>query len=89
MCLFCRKSHVLYLLSLNLCYKWKKDYVTIHILQQKIRDGCIYFDADPVGVGVVFSTNVSICLNIYILNGLLDFDQNLPVYNTWTCQNPD
>ena len=25
----------------------------------------------------------------YILNGLLDFDQNLPVYNTWTCQNPD
>ena len=67
----------------------KKDYVTIHILQQKIRDGCIYFDADPVGVGVVFSTNVSICLNIYILNGLLDFDQNLPVYNTWTCQNPD
>ena len=25
----------------------------------------------------------------YILNGLLDFDQNLPVYNTWTYQNPD
>ena len=25
----------------------------------------------------------------YILNGLLEFDQNLPVYNTWTCQNPD
>ena len=25
----------------------------------------------------------------YILNGLFDFDQNLLVYNTWTCQNPD
>ena len=46
MCLFCRKLHVLYLLSLNLCYKWKIDYVTIHILPQKIRVGCIYFDAD-------------------------------------------
>ena len=35
-----------------------------YILPQKIRVGCIYFDADPVGVGVVVSTNVSICLNI-------------------------
>ena len=42
----------------------KKDYVTIHILPQKIRVGCIYFHADPVGVGVVVSTNVSVCLNI-------------------------
>ena len=62
MCLFCQKLHVLYLLSLNFCYKWKIDYVTIHILPQKIRVGCIYFDADPVGV--VVSTNVSICFNI-------------------------
>ena len=64
MCLFCRKLHVLYILSLNLCYKWKIDYVTIHIHPQNIRMGCIYFDADPVGVGVVFGTNVNICLNI-------------------------
>ena len=62
MCLFCQKLHVLYLLSLKFCYKWKIDYVTIHILPQKIRVGCIYFDADPVGV--VVSTNVSICFNI-------------------------
>ena len=62
MSLFCRKLHVLYILSLNLCNKWKIDYVTIHILPQKIRVGCIYFDADPVGV--VVSTKVSICLNI-------------------------
>ena len=34
---------------------------------QKIRVGCIYFDADPVGVGVVVSTNVSVCLNICTL----------------------
>ena len=25
----------------------------------------------------------------YILNGLFDFEQNLLVYNTWTCQNPE
>ena len=65
MCLFFRKLHVLYLLSLNLCYKWKIDYVTILILPQKVRVGCIYFDADPVGV--VVSTNVSACLNICTL----------------------
>ena len=64
MCLFCRKLHVLYFLSFILCYKWKVDYVTIHILPQKIRVGCIYFDADPVGVGVVVSTYISVCLNI-------------------------
>ena len=64
MCLFCRKLHVLYLPSLNLCYKWKINYVTIHILSQKIKVGYIYFDADPVGVGDVVSTNVSVCLNI-------------------------
>ena len=57
-------TYVLYLLSLNLCYKWKIDYVKIHKLPQKIRVGCIYFDADPVGVGVVDSSNVSIGLNI-------------------------
>ena len=67
MCLICRKFHVLYILSLNLGYKWKIDNVTIHILPQKIRVGCIYFDADPVGVGVVVSTNVSVCLNICTL----------------------
>ena len=60
-----REITCLYLLSLNLCYKWKIDYVTIHILPQKIRVGCIYFDADPVGV--VVSTNVSVCLNICTL----------------------
>ena len=67
----------------------EKDYVTIYLLPQKIRVGCIYFDADSVGVGV--STNVSIYALIYaqfILNGYLDFDQNLPVYNNWTCQTP-
>ena len=91
MCLFCLKLHVLYFLSLNLCYKWKIDYVTIHILPQKIRVGCIYFDADPVGVGVIVRLMLAYALIYaqYILNGLLDFDQNMPVYNTWTCQNPD
>ena len=57
--LFCQKLHVLYLLSLNLCCKWKIDFMTIHKPSQKIRVGLIYFDADPVGVGVGVSTNVS------------------------------
>ena len=53
-----RKLYVLYLLSLSLCYKWKIDYMTIHIPHKKIRVGCIYCDADPVGVGVGVNTNV-------------------------------
>ena len=88
MCLFCPKLHVFYLLSLTLCYKWKIDDVTIHVLPQKIEwDAYTSIRIPSASASASLSALMLACAQ-YNLNGLLDFDQNLPVYNTWTCQNP-
>ena len=59
-------SKIIYVVSsfLEFVLEWKIDYMTIHIPHKKFRMGCIYCDADPVGVGVSVSTNVVCIINI-------------------------